>query len=92
MLNLTNLPTVAYSGGQDKQKEAADIMVAAAKEAGLEIPYVVHPESAHAIHPDSKIEIESRYLSLSKPDAISFQNIFRGAPLVFEIRAPTGFS
>ncbi len=60
VLNLTNLPTVAYSGGQDKQKEAADIMVAAAKEAGLEIPYVVHPESAHAIHPDSKIEIESK--------------------------------
>jgi Prolyl oligopeptidase family len=60
VLNLTNLPTVAYSGGQDRQKEAADIMVAAAKDEGLDIPYIIHPESAHAIHPDSKKEIEAK--------------------------------
>jgi Prolyl oligopeptidase family len=66
VLNLTNLPTVAYSGGQDKQKEAADMMVAVAREAGLEIPYVIHPESAHVIHPDSKIEIESKIAAYAK--------------------------
>lgn len=58
VLNLKNLPTVAYSGGQDRQKEAADIMVEAAREAGLRIPYIIHPESGHAIHADAKRDIE----------------------------------
>jgi hypothetical protein len=57
--NLSNLPTVAYSGGLDRQKEAADIMTAAAAEVGVYIPYIVHPGSAHAIHPDAKEEIEA---------------------------------
>ncbi len=64
--NLTNLPTIAYSGGIDRQKEAADIMTAAATEAGFSIPYVIHPESAHAIHPDSKKEIEMEMGELAK--------------------------
>ncbi len=59
VMNLKNLPTVAYSGGQDRQKEAADIMSEAAINAGLRFPYIIHPESAHAIHPDAKREIEA---------------------------------
>jgi hypothetical protein len=57
--NLTNLPTVAYSGGKDRQKEAADIMTEVAKSAGVGIRYIIHPESAHVIHADAKKEIEA---------------------------------
>jgi len=64
--NLTNLPTIAYSGGIDRQKEAADIMTEAATKAGFSIPYVIHPESAHVIHPDSKREIEEKMSVLAK--------------------------
>ena len=64
--NLTNLPTIAYSGGMDRQKEAADIMTTAAIEAGFTIPYVIHPESAHAIHADAKKEIESTMNKLAE--------------------------
>jgi len=64
--NLTNLPTIAYSGGMDRQKEAADIMTEAATKAGFTIPYVIHPESAHAIHADAKKEIEAKMNDLAK--------------------------
>ena len=57
--NLRHLPTIAYSGELDRQKQAADVMVAACKERGFEIPHVIGPQTAHKIHPDSKAEIEA---------------------------------
>ncbi len=70
--NLTNLPTIAYSGGIDRQKEAADIMTEAATQAGFKIPYVIHPESAHVIHPDAKREIEEKMTVLATHGRISW--------------------
>ena len=52
--NLQGLPTIAYSGELDKQKQAADLMVAAAREQGFEIPHLIGPDTAHKLHPDSK--------------------------------------
>jgi pimeloyl-ACP methyl ester carboxylesterase len=60
--NLAFLPTVAYSGELDKQKQAADIMEAALKAEGLPLLHIIGPMTAHKIHPDSKVEIE-KYLS-----------------------------
>ena len=60
--NLAFLPTVAYSGEIDKQKQAADIMEAALKQEGLPLLHIIGPMTAHKIHPDSKVEIE-KYLS-----------------------------
>lgn len=56
--NLRLLPTVAYSGEIDNQKQAADVMEAAMKERGLKLRHIIGPQTAHKIHPDSKIEIE----------------------------------
>jgi len=57
--NLRGLPTIAYSGALDRQKQAADVMVAACATRGFEIPHVIGPDTAHKIHPDSKAEIEA---------------------------------
>ena len=57
--NLRHLPTIAYSGELDKQKQASDVMVAACEARGFEIPHVIGPQTAHKIHPDAKAEIEA---------------------------------
>lgn len=51
--NLKNLPTIAYSGELDRQKQAADIMVAAAEKADMILPHIIGPQTEHKIHPDS---------------------------------------
>ncbi len=56
--NLRLLPTVAYSGEIDNQKQAADVMEAAMKQRGLQLKHIIGPQTGHKIHPDSKIEIE----------------------------------
>lgn len=60
--NLKYLPTIAYSGEIDKQKQAADVMEAAMKERGLKLNHIIGPQTGHKIHPDSKVEIE-RFLA-----------------------------
>ena len=57
--NLRTLPTIAYSGELDVQKQAADVMVAACKARGFEIPHVIGPQTAHKIHLDAKAEVEA---------------------------------
>jgi hypothetical protein len=52
--NLFNLPTVAYSGEKDGQKQAADAMIRHLKAEGLEIPHVIGPMTGHSYHKDSK--------------------------------------
>jgi dienelactone hydrolase len=59
-LNLANLPTVAYSGEVDKQKQAADQMEAAAAKEGLSLTHLIGPATGHKYHPDSKLEINRR--------------------------------
>ena len=59
-VNLFNLPTVAYSGEIDRQKQAADIMAAALEREGIELTHIIGPKTAHKYHPDSKREINER--------------------------------
>jgi pimeloyl-ACP methyl ester carboxylesterase len=59
-LNLSNLPTVAYSGEIDVQKQAADAMAVAMKREGLELLHVVGPNTGHGYHPAAKREIDVR--------------------------------
>jgi len=56
--NLANVPTIAYSGETDGQKQAADIMLKFLDQEGLSVPHVIGPQTAHKYHPDSKREIE----------------------------------
>lgn len=55
--NLYNLPTVAYSGELDKQKQAADIMAVAMKKEGLDLVHIIGPKTGHSYHPEAKITI-----------------------------------
>ena len=59
-INLFHLPTVAYSGDQDTQKQAADIMEEALKKDGLKLTHVIGPETKHAIHRDSQRIVDAK--------------------------------
>jgi hypothetical protein len=59
-VNLFNLPTVAYSGEIDKQKQAADMMAAAMKKEGLELVHIIGPKTAHAYEKNAKEEVAKR--------------------------------
>ncbi len=63
--NLVELPTIAYSGEIDKQKQAADIMAIAMQQRRLNLEHIIGPQTAHSIHPDSKKEIEARLASIA---------------------------
>ncbi len=65
-VNLYNLPTVAYSGELDSQKQAADVMEAALAEEDISLVHLIGPQTKHAIHPDSAREIERRLASLAE--------------------------
>lgn len=62
--NLFNCPTVAYSGADDPQKAAADLMIEAAAAEGLEIPHLIGPKTGHKYHPDTRRELTARLESL----------------------------
>ena len=64
-LNLALLPTVAYSGEIDRQKQAADIMAKAMRAEGLDLVHIIGPGTAHKYHPDSKLEINRRIDTLA---------------------------
>lgn len=56
--NLRHTPTLVYSGEHDRQKRAADMMADHMKKEGLDLPQIIGPDTGHAYHPDSKIQIE----------------------------------
>ncbi len=57
--NLANTRTVAYSGEIDKQKQAADRVVAEADKAGIELDYVIGAKMGHKIDPPSAAKIDA---------------------------------
>ncbi len=65
-LTLFQCPTVAYSGEIDKQKQAADVMELALEKVGIDMVHIIGPDTAHKIHPDSKIIIEEKMDSLAR--------------------------
>ena len=58
--NLRNLPTVAYSGEVDKQRQAADRVIETANALGFELDYVVGADMGHRIDPSSAKLIEEK--------------------------------
>jgi hypothetical protein len=80
--NLRMLPTIAYSGALDKQKQAADIMAQAAwnlpENSRFELTHIVAPNTGHQVAPESRREIERRLKWIDplminrKPDGYSF--------------------
>ena len=55
--NLFNLPTIAYSGELDGQKQAADIMARTMKEYGLELRHIIGPGAKHNYEAKAKEEL-----------------------------------
>ncbi len=64
--NLFQLPTVAYSGELDIQKQAADMMEQALTHEGMRLTHIIGPQTKHAIHKDSKPIIEAKLDSLAE--------------------------
>ena len=58
-INLSQCPTVVYSGEVDRQKQAADVMEKALEKVGIDMLHVIGPDTAHKIHADSKVIIEA---------------------------------
>jgi dienelactone hydrolase len=55
--NYRHLPTVAYSGEIDRQKQAADVMAAAFEKAGMKLTHIIGPQTAHKYHPEAKKQV-----------------------------------
>jgi hypothetical protein len=55
--NFFNLPTVAYSGEIDSQKQAADVMAREMKKVGLELKHVIGPKTGHSYEKGAKEEV-----------------------------------
>lgn len=51
--NLFNVPTLAYSGEEDRQIQAAQVMEKAFQDAGRKLPHEIGPGMGHKYHPDS---------------------------------------
>lgn len=69
-VNLTQCPTVAYSGDKDSQKQAADIMAKALEAEGIKLTHIIGPGTGHSYEPKAKAEINRRIdaiASLGRP-------------------------
>lgn len=59
-VNIVNLPTVAYSGEIDSQKQAADIMESAMAKEGLKLTHIIGPKTGHSYEKGAKEEVNRR--------------------------------
>lgn len=55
--NFFNLPTVAYSGEIDNQKQAADVMEREMKKVGLTLTHIIGPKTGHSYEKAAKEEV-----------------------------------
>ena len=58
--NLYNLPTIAYAGELDTQKQASDIMMKAMEAEGLKLERIIGPKTKHAYEKNAKVELDKR--------------------------------
>ncbi len=57
---------MAYSGENDVQKQAADVMERALLDEGMQLTHLIGPKTGHSIHPQSREEIERRMSALAR--------------------------
>jgi dienelactone hydrolase len=63
--NLSDCPTIAYSGEIDPQKQSADLMEAAMAAEGLKLQRLIGPKTAHQYHAETKKELLERLNALA---------------------------
>ncbi len=64
-LNTSMVPLVAYSGGIDGQKQAADAMAKAMAAEGLELTHLIGPKTGHSYEKATKAELNRRIDALA---------------------------
>ncbi len=76
--NIFNLPTVAYSGEIDSQKQAADVMAREMKKEGLELNHLIGPKTGHSYEKAAKEELNKQIDAIvakgkpAEPEEIKF--------------------
>lgn len=70
--NLYHCPTVAYSGENDKQKQAADVMAKALEFEGLELTHIIGPKTGHSYEPKARDEVERRMSAIIRSGKDSY--------------------
>lgn len=73
-LNLSQLPTIAYSGEIDRQKQAADVMAAALAEHDIQLRHVIGKGMGHNIDDQSKVVIDDSLAKLAMKGRHSVPN------------------
>jgi dienelactone hydrolase len=63
--NFLDIPTVAYSGEKDKQKQAADVMAREMAKAKIELVHVIGKGAGHAYTPAGKAEVNAKIDALA---------------------------
>jgi hypothetical protein len=56
--NLLNVPVIAYSGENDKQRQAAEIMTGVLANEGLTLKHFIGPKTEHKYEPEVKKQVE----------------------------------
>ncbi|MCU0703038.1 MAG: prolyl oligopeptidase family serine peptidase [Fimbriiglobus sp.] len=90
--NLFHLPTVAYSGENDKQKQAADIMVKYAKAAGVEFPHIIGKGAGHNYTPEAKKEINEKIDAMVAKGRVQFPEKFQFTTYTLRYSDGPGFT
>ena len=56
--NLLNTPVILYSGENDAQRAAGELMAKSLRAEGLEAPHLIGPGMGHRFHPDTAKEVQ----------------------------------
>ncbi len=77
-INLFNCPVIAYSGANDRQKQAADKMAEAMKKEGMTLLHLIGPQTGHSYEAKTKEELNRRIDSIVKHgrDAVPMHILF----------------
>ena len=59
-LNIYNVPTVAYSGEIDGQRQAAEFMTKAMAAEGLTLTHIIGPKAGHFYEKNAKLDVAAR--------------------------------
>jgi hypothetical protein len=76
--NLYNLPTIAYAGETDGQKQASDIMKRYMEEEGLKLERLIGPKTGHKYEAETRKQLDARLAEIVAkgrnpvPDKIRF--------------------
>jgi dienelactone hydrolase len=62
--NLAMLPTVAYAGELDGQKQASDMMEKAMAAEGLKMERLIGPQTKHAYHKETRKQLDERLAAI----------------------------